>query len=121
MMVVATMGMSRCEFEYVCEYGCEYEYLVAMVEVCCCRCICETDVWSLDLCTFGRASIPVVCLPERIAILVRQALRVPSDVEPGVLLPLLLLARLEGLGYPKHLCKQALDRVGNNLTAASGW
>jgi hypothetical protein len=67
-----------------------------------------------------RLPIAVVCLPEFAAADLRLVLRVPTDVQPMVLLPRLLLARLEEQGYPKHLCKQALERVGNDLAAASG-
>jgi hypothetical protein len=65
-----------------------------------------------------RFSIPVVCVTEESAVLLRQVLGVPLDVAPATLHPLLVLGRLVALGYSQaRLCVA----LAHSAVPSSGW
>lgn len=52
---------------------------------------------------------------------VREALNVPSDLDPSVLVPILYTSQLVALGYSEELSTRALARCDNDFAAAAEW
>lgn len=71
--------------------------------------------------TFTPLRVPVICLTPEDGQFVRDALGVPEDLDPTVLLPSLLVGRLKAAGYPEELCVRALQRTEDDIEAALEW
>lgn len=70
---------------------------------------------------FTRFPVPVVCIAETKAVKIRNALNVPRDLDPAVLVPRLHMEALKAQGFAEELCARALEREENDYDAALAW
>lgn len=70
---------------------------------------------------FPKLSLPVVCVTKSDATWLRNAIGVPHDLDPDVLVPQMYTSRLKALGYSEELCARALQRGKYDFGAALAW
>jgi hypothetical protein len=70
---------------------------------------------------FPKLGVPVVCVTNADATWMRNAIGVPHDLDPDILVPQMYSSRLKSLGYSAELCARALQRGKYDYDSALAW